>query len=485
MRNITIADAKGPELSRKRLFIDCTPTWLHGGRTGIQRVIRNVVAVAREAGAQERVACQPVVHDGQRFYPIAVPLRNPSVKDPKADNPKAFSSPLGKIALKVRGRLRKLFVPKRLFLAWQASREKRLLGKQRPSGPAIKFGPSDILLMADAGWGLPAPEPLAAVRATGCRIGFLSYDVIPLRSPQFCPPMAIETFQRWLANLLPSLDFAVAISRKSEADLEEHLHAYGSRFHDLRMRLGNFPLGMRLDECDTTSAIRPQVREAMAAIDGKKPFLIVCTVEPRKNHSLLLDAFELVRNRVRSAKVCVVGRYGWSSEQIVERMKTHVEFGRGLHWLSDLGDTELDYCYRHAGAFVFPSFEEGFGLPIVESLCHGLTTLVSDIPTHREVGGDYCHYFSPHSAHELAKLMLGCLGVEASLPTRSIAEFQPMDWISSTRYLIRECLRLTAVDQADQSRGALSTDSNSAKTDNDDGKTILAFGQRRPLADAA
>jgi hypothetical protein len=81
--------------------------------------------------------------------------------------------------------------------------------------------------------------------------------------------------------------------------------------------------------------------------------------------------------------------------------------------------------------------------------------------------------------------MLGCLGVEASLPTRSIAEFQPMDWISSTRYLIRECLRLTAVDQADQSRGALSTDSNSAKTDNDDGKTILAFGQRRPLADAA
>jgi alpha-1,2-rhamnosyltransferase len=485
MRNIKLADAKRPDLSLKRVFIDCTPTWLHGGRTGIQRVIRNVVASAREAGARELVECTPVVHDGQRFYQVAAPLRNMSATDQKVDTSKAFPSKFGKFAVKVRGRLRKLFVPKRLFVAWQASQEKRLLGKQRPSGPAVKFGPSDILLMADAGWGLPAPEPLAAVRAAGCRIGFLSYDIIPLRSPQFCPPLAIETFQKWLANILPNLDFAVAISRKSEGDLSEYLRAYGSGFQDLRMRLGNFPLGMRLDERETTAAIRPHVREAMSASDGAKPFLIVCTVEPRKNHSLLMDAFDLIRNRSPRAKVCVVGRYGWSSEQIVERMKTHEEFGRGLHWLSDVDDTELDYCYRHAGAFVFPSFDEGFGLPIVESLCHGLTTLVSDIPTHREVGRDFCHYFSPHSAHELAKLMLGCLGAESLSPTRPIAEFQPVDWLDSTRYLIRECLRLAAVDQVDESRNSPSTDSNSAMDGKSTGRASLALEQRRPLADAA
>ncbi len=449
MRKVTPAGVKRSDLPRTRVFIDCTPTSLYGGRTGIQRVIRNLVAVAHEAGEHEQVDCVPVVHDGKRFYQVVAPLQQLATASADAKpETNAVTSAIQRGALKVRSRLRKLFVPKRWFLAWKARQEQRLLWRQRPTGSALKFRASDVLLMADAGWGLPAPEPLAAVRESGCRVGFLSYDIIPLRSQQFCPPLAVEVFQRWLENLLPQVDFAVAISRKSQADLDEYLRDHGTRLHSLRKRLGNFPLGMKLDECDTSGPIRPHVREAMAASGGAKPFLIVCTVEPRKNHALLLDAFETVRQRIPHAKVCIVGRYGWASEQIVERMTSHPEYGRGLHWLSDLGDTELDYCYRHAGAFVFPSLYEGFGLPIVESLCHGLTTLVSDIPAHHEVGRDFCRYFSPQSAGELAQLMLGCLGVEPLPPVRPITEFQPVEWLDSARHLLRECLRLAGAASA-------------------------------------
>ena len=76
-----------------------------------------------------------------------------------------------------------------------------------------------------------------------------------------------------------------------------------------------------------------------------------------------------------------------------------------LFMFNDLSDAELAYCYQHAKALIFPSHAEGFGLPIVEALQHGLHTLVSDIPIHREAGRDFCTYFDPQSPAALARLV--------------------------------------------------------------------------------
>ena len=107
------------------------------------------------------------------------------------------------------------------------------------------------------------------------------------------------------------------------------------------------------------------------------------------------------------ASLCIVGRIGWLCEELVSRIVRHPQYNRSLFMFNDLSDAELEYCYQHAKGLIFPSHAEGFGLPVVEALQHGLHVLVSDIPIHREVGREFCTYFDPQSPAALARLVCG------------------------------------------------------------------------------
>jgi alpha-1,2-rhamnosyltransferase len=76
---------------------------------------------------------------------------------------------------------------------------------------------------------------------------------------------------------------------------------------------------------------------------------------------------------------------------------------RQVAHFTDLTDGELVHAYRHAKALVFPSLAEGFGLPIVEAIASGTRVFASDIPVHREIGGDACVYFDPRDPAALAE----------------------------------------------------------------------------------
>ena len=125
------------------------------------------------------------------------------------------------------------------------------------------------------------------------------------------------------------------------------------------------------------------------------------TLEPRKNHAMLLDAFERVWRTHPQSRLVIVGRFGWMCNDLVKRILHHAQYARSLFLFTNLSDAELAYCYEHATAFVFPSHAEGFGLPIVEALQHGLPVMASDIPIHREVVSDFCAYFDQHDPEEL------------------------------------------------------------------------------------
>jgi alpha-1,3-rhamnosyl/mannosyltransferase len=116
--------------------------------------------------------------------------------------------------------------------------------------------------------------------------------------------------------------------------------------------------------------------------------LHVGTLEPRKNILALLEAWRLLRGRLKGAPSLVLcGRLGWKSERI--RAAVHTACREG--WLVHLGyvrDVELSALYRGASIVVFPSLYEGFGLPAVEAHQAGAPLVCSDIPALREVAGD-------------------------------------------------------------------------------------------------
>jgi glycosyltransferase involved in cell wall biosynthesis len=139
---------------------------------------------------------------------------------------------------------------------------------------------------------------------------------------------------------------------------------------------------------------------------GQKPFkylLIVSTIEPRKNHTRLLAAWEVLKADVDpDMKMIVVGTLGWETSGIVTGFKEWIDRGQ-LFTLHAVPAPDLRVLYRHATATVCPSLGEGFDFSGVESMRSGGVVIASEIPVHQEVYGNAAEYFDPYSTASLVK----------------------------------------------------------------------------------
>jgi glycosyltransferase involved in cell wall biosynthesis len=133
--------------------------------------------------------------------------------------------------------------------------------------------------------------------------------------------------------------------------------------------------------------------------------LMVSTLEPRKNHVALLEAWEQLKSEAYpQLKLVLVGSLGWDHEAFIKRLQPWV--GRGEAFLLEgVPADELRLLYRHARATVCPSYAEGFGYAGVEAMSCGGVVAASDIPVHREVYDDAAEYFSPYSAADAARVI--------------------------------------------------------------------------------
>jgi glycosyltransferase involved in cell wall biosynthesis len=141
-----------------------------------------------------------------------------------------------------------------------------------------------------------------------------------------------------------------------------------------------------------------------ALVDGQPPryLLMVATLEPRKNHLALLEAWERLRCHGHGdLQLVLVGSLGWGFDALVKRLSPWLERG-GVHLLHGVPTDDLRLLYRHAAVTVCPSLAEGFDFPGVEAMRSGGVVVASDIPVHRDVFDDACAYFNPYNTEELA-----------------------------------------------------------------------------------
>jgi alpha-1,2-rhamnosyltransferase len=131
-------------------------------------------------------------------------------------------------------------------------------------------------------------------------------------------------------------------------------------------------------------------------------FMSVGTLEPRKAYSIALDAFETLWAEGCDVRYVIAGRCGWNTRALQRRIREHPEFKRKLFWLDNASDVDLAYLYPLARALIFPSFAEGFGMPLVEAAYYGTRAIASDIPVLREIGGEGHVYFDLLNSHSLA-----------------------------------------------------------------------------------
>ena len=145
------------------------------------------------------------------------------------------------------------------------------------------------------------------------------------------------------------------------------------------------------------------------AADRERPYLLaVGTIEDRKNVHRIAEAYAQCRRQGIEAPLLVVGKPGHGSKLFMQRI-AQPDLRDGVRVLGDVSDEELRKLYRGATALVFPSLEEGFGLPILEAMQAGTPVLTSRASATMEVAGDAALLVDPRdteSIHEgLMRLM--------------------------------------------------------------------------------
>ncbi|MDB6168320.1 MAG: glycosyl transferase family 1 [Verrucomicrobia bacterium] len=152
------------------------------------------------------------------------------------------------------------------------------------------------------------------------------------------------------------------------------------------------------------------------------PWLVVGSLEPRKNHLAALEAYALYHAHSKQRRpLVIVGGGGWKSEAVRSRLGELQAQGLPVSYLGYVSDGDLAAHYAAAFALLAPSWHEGFGLPVVEALGAGLPVLASDRASLPEVGGSAALYFPPDRADVLADAMISLETNPAARAQRSIA----------------------------------------------------------------
>ena len=226
-------------------------------------------------------------------------------------------------------------------------------------------------------------------------------DLIPVLHPEWIK-QDLKRLKSWLfTTSIHRADHIITISEYSKQDMVQHLGIEPER-------ISVTPLGVDPIYFERIDA--PQ-RDAVLDKHGLKPgfFLFVGTLQPRKNLPRVLEAFQQLPEAVRKEHpLVIVGRDGWSNEALLPQLEALQARGEG-RWLSYLPQSEVLALLQSAGALVFASLYEGFGLPVIEAFAAQCPVIASNTTSLPEVTGDAAWSVDPSSAESISTAMLDVL----------------------------------------------------------------------------
>lgn len=238
--------------------------------------------------------------------------------------------------------------------------------------------------------GLHRPGYAAMLARLGVRPLYLVHDLIPISHPQYC--RAPERL-RHVARMRTALQTGSAIVCNSTATFDGL-----ARF----ARQQSLPLPPAV--VAPLAADTPRLADFAAGLPAAPIavpyFLMIGTIEPRKNHLLMLQVWQRLVERfgARAPKLVLIGQPGWECEHVLRLLERAPELRLHVLQPGRCDDRQLQAWILHARALLFPSFAEGFGLPVLEALRLQVPVIASDLPVFREFAGDLPDYVDPLDA---------------------------------------------------------------------------------------
>jgi glycosyltransferase involved in cell wall biosynthesis len=214
---------------------------------------------------------------------------------------------------------------------------------------------------------------------------FMIHDLLPIEYPEFFRPESVERHRRRL-SVFAKIAAGGIVSTQEVADA---LLAY-------LQRLGRRTIPLLVEPLPVSSTFH-QPREHDEGLAARPYFVICGTIEPRKNHLLLLNLWRKLARLLGPAtpKLIVVGARGWENENTLDLLERSPGIRDHVIEAPGLSTPSLKRLIDNARALLMPSFAEGFGLPVAEALTAGTPVLASDLMSLRAMRGSAITWLDP------------------------------------------------------------------------------------------
>lgn len=376
--------------SRKcQLLVDVSVIINEDAHTGIQRVVRALL--------QQLMECPP---ENYQVVPIFATRKDAYRYAPSFLNPSTEQSDIGKC------------------------------------GAVVFVQPGDVFLGLDLSAHLLPRHHAELIhwKRYGVSLYFVVYDLLPVQNPDWFSAKTSKNIKRWLRTIAIFADGLICISDVVKNDVTTWMTAhYG--LNGGAPLVKTISLGADIAASVPSRGLPPNVKQLLEELSAKPSVMMVGTLEPRKGHAQVIAAFEELWQKCCDINLVIVGKAGWKTIALQQRLSTHPKRNKSLYWLDHVSDEMLELLYNVVVGVIVASEAEGFGLSLVEAAYYNKPVLARDIPIFREIGGEWITYFTPGNSKLIAKDIDSWLNRIAKGQIIA-SQMPPLTWEDSARQLL-------------------------------------------------
>lgn len=365
---------------KKTIFIDKSALRIHDGNSGIQRVVKKEIKSFKELFSDE-YNIEPVYL--KKISPVDVDYYYDTINAP--------------VSLKKEDIL---YIPD---LSYNSINR------------AVEFGLYD------------------RYKQSGVKIVFLVHDILPITHEQFFKHQdAKKIHHKYITNIARHADLIVSTSEVGKKEITKYLKS-----HNINIpKINSLNLG-----ADITTDFLSSTKNIIEK-DIQNLFLMVGTLEPRKAHAQVIEAFTILWEQYTRQKtiysalpiLMIIGKKGWLIDETIKMIYKHPLFNKNLFYIENADDLELLAYYQKADAIIVASYAEGFGLPLVEAMHQKKQIIARDIPVFKEIAEDYPFYFKDtKEPNDIVDTLKVFFNTPKKIPKQKLH----LSWEEHTRRLVK------------------------------------------------